>query len=542
MLSALAWLMNGAGKVIMTDNIILDRDVSFIDSILCRNVKGLELDFIVNSHQKYTGIKVSHTHDPEAVIAAMRSDLVKGMGFTCPCNTKDRAEKIDTRLRQEFPGSSIKCYTSEQGDFKAKDVDAEWSRHGVIYSPRITTGVDFNPEVPQNVYLFLDGDQTVSPATALQMIARNRNIMEVYICSNKMRNRPVWHTREEMSQSFDSLEKNTKAMGIMKELQLVNENDCTGEYEYSESRFSKLYKEHLWMDNMMRSSFLYTLDRLLEMRGFQVTRPVIGPREDYDWEPIEDLVKQEKEEIFERYLNNSLTGAGRKDEECHDRRRKALHRSKDELRKLIDSNPDHKKFYMEIFTDAKTFEHNKNVVLALFTDDKLKKIENDSKGEYEIHRLQASTVKCLLLRKMIAVMNDGMSPQLKPHDLTLLQSDYDEDESINAPDEVWQSYKDHKRTTQEKPQTRKSWMMCIFLLAKDVFGGRFIRKKETSKRAKSEKRCYNYFTDKQVVEVAIELMNWNLRNLDHFAPEIVQTYDLERRKENDQFNGDIPKE
>ena len=143
---------------------------------------------------------------------------------------------------------------------------------------------------------------------------------------------------------------------------------------------------------------------------------------------------------------------------------------------------------------------------------------------------------------MIAVMNDGMSPQLKPHDLTLLQSDYDEDESINAPDEVWQSYKDHKRTTQEKPQTRKSWMMCIFLLAKDVFGGRFIRRKETSKRAKSEKRCYNYFTDKQVVEVAIELMNWNLRNLDHFAPEIVQTYDLERRKENDQFNGDIPKE
>jgi hypothetical protein len=367
--------------------------------------------------------------------------------------------------------------------------------------------------------------------------------MEVYICSNKMRNCPVWHTLEEMSQSFDSLEKNTKAMGIMKELQLVNENDCTGEYEYSESRFSKLYKEHLWMDNMMRSSFLYTLDRLLEMRGFQVTRSEITEVSGtYDWDPIEHLVKQEKEEKFENYLNNSLTGADRKYEECLDRRLKTLHRSKDELRELTDSNPDHKKIYMEIFTDAKTFENNKNVALALFTDDKLKKNENDSKGEYAIHRLQTLTVKCLLLRKMIAVMNDGMSPQLKPHDLTLLQSDYDEDESINAPDEVWQSYKHHKRTTQEKPQTRKSWMMCIFLLAKDVFGGRFIRRKETSKRAKSEKRCYNYFTDKQVVEVAIELMNWNLRNLDHFAPEIVQTYDLERRKENDQFNGDIPKE
>jgi hypothetical protein len=82
-------------------------------------------------------------------------------------------------------------------------------------------------------------------------------------------------------------------------------------------------------------------------------------------------------------------------------------------------------------------------------------------------------------------------------------------------------------------------MMCIFLLTKDVFGDRFVIKKETSK---SGKKCHNYFTNKRVVEIAIELMNWNLRNLDYIAPEIVQTYDLERRKENDQFNGDIPKE
>ena len=66
--------------------------------------------------------------------------------------------------------------------------------------------------------------------------------------------------------------------------------------------------------------------------------------------------------------------------------------------------------------------------------------------------------------------------------------------------------------------------------AKDVFGDRFVIKKETSK---SGKKCHNYFTNKWVVEIAIELMNWNLRNLDYIAPEIVQTYDLERRKEND---------
>jgi nicotinamidase-related amidase len=497
----------------------------------------------VNSHQKYTGIKVSHTHDPEAVMAAMRSDLVNGVCFTCPCNTKKRAEEIDMRLRQEFPGSSIKCYTSEQGHFNAEDVDAEWSRNAIIYSPTITTGVDFNPKVPQNVYLFIDGDQTVSPPTALQMIARNRNIKEVHICSMSMRNCPEWatrdvHTFKEMSQSFDSDGK------TMRELMSSTVNKYTGEYEYTEDSFAKVYKEHRWMDNMLRSSFLHTLDTLLVMRGFQVIRSEITEVSGtYDWDPIEHLVKQEKEEKFESYLNNSLTDADRKYEEGLDRRLKTLHRSKDELRKLIDSNPDHKELYVKIFTDAKTFENNKNVVLALYTDDKLReKYERIGQAEYDILRQQTLTKKCLLLREMIAVMNHGMTPQLKPYDLTLLQSDYDEYESINATDKLWQLYKHHKQckqhrsVTEEKPQTRKAWMECIFSLFRDVFGNTFTVKKKTSKGGE---KCYNYVTEQHVLEVAIELMNWDLRNLDYIAQEIVQTYDLKRRKENDQHNKEM---
>jgi hypothetical protein len=159
---------------------------------------------------------------------------------------------------------------------------------------------------------------------------------------------------------------------------LVTENDYTEEYEYNEGKFSTIYNEHVWMDNMKRSSFLCTLDRLMEMRGFQVIRPeittAIRALKDYDSAPIEDQDKTEEEkrnqskkekekknqgknekekkneEIFEMYLNNSLTDTNRKEEECLDRRREALHRSKDELRKLIDSNPDHKKSYIEIRT------------------------------------------------------------------------------------------------------------------------------------------------------------------------------------------------
>ena len=94
------------------------------------------------------------------------------------------------------------------------------------------------------------------------------------------------------------------------------------------------------------------------------------------------------------------------------------------------------------------------MVLALYTDDKLrKKYESIAEFEYDICRQQTLTKKCLLLRKMIAVMNDGMTPQLKSYGLTLLQSDYDEDESINAPDKRWQSYKHHKQCKQHRSIT-----------------------------------------------------------------------------------------
>ena len=54
------------------------------------------------------------------------------------------------------------------------------------------------------------------------------------------------------------------------------------------------------------------------------------------------------------------------------------------------------------------------MVLALYTDDKLrKKYESIGEFEYDICRQQTLTRKCLLLREMIAVMNHGMTPQLK---------------------------------------------------------------------------------------------------------------------------------
>ena len=75
----------------------------------------------------------------------------------------------------------------------------------VVYSPTITTGIDFQPAQPQNVYVFIEGEDTTSPASVLQMITRNRRIKEVYVSSIKMKNKPEFTSFEQMCQRLDTL-------------------------------------------------------------------------------------------------------------------------------------------------------------------------------------------------------------------------------------------------------------------------------------------------------------------------------------------------
>jgi hypothetical protein len=284
-ISSLSRLFKHAGKVVISDNEIDDRDLQFIN-LMCRVSGGLResIDFIVNYYKKYTGIEVLHTNDVEEQIGRLKQDIDNSLQFTCPCNTKKMADRLAMQLRQEYKdspevSSKIICITSEQGRFDAETVASEWSQSFGIYSPSITTGIDYNPDKPQTVYLFLDGENTVSPHTALQMIARNRNIKQVYICSTGMRNRPEWSSQEEMHASFDGLKGNLESMSILRD-QFSDStfDECTGMFKFTENRFTDLYKKDRWNDNMMRSSYMHNLDRLLEERGFNVVHPSLNEK------------------------------------------------------------------------------------------------------------------------------------------------------------------------------------------------------------------------------------------------------------------------
>ena len=436
------------------------------------------------------------------------------------------------------------------------------------------------------------------------MITRNRRIKQVFIHATQMKNAPVYSSVETMNRCLDAACRDVpQSVGpsgvtstvmpatsrIMQNLKALQNgpyfNKQTGEDEYSDSEFSKLYKKALWHDNVMRSAFLHNLDRLLTSRGFNVQRRSIFMPEavseasseslpeglpealsqaspEVEAEGTETLTMmsnteadhrsaQAKEEVAERYLRGQL---GNSLEEKQWQRRceeimaallglktTEIESHCDEIEHMrirmgrqMDANPDHRQLYLRLFTDPRTVRHYLNLKLAISKDEKLQaNAERNFANDFGICTLESSNSRVQLLRQLIAAFNPGMLPTLclKSYDLTLKQASYDENESIRVPDAVWARLQHtllKMRRPRPRPVTRRSLMHCIFILAVDLFGKHFTTKKKTCKRRDALKsNVYNYETDRVALGLVVKLMAMSHRTkMCDIEPELVDWYDL----------------
>ena len=75
----------------------------------------------------------------------------------------------------------------------------------IVYSPSITTGVDFSINTPQDVFIYING-KTISPASSFQQLTRTRNIKNVYFYVNETEPKPgKFTTIEQTKEHFKNI-------------------------------------------------------------------------------------------------------------------------------------------------------------------------------------------------------------------------------------------------------------------------------------------------------------------------------------------------
>ena len=262
------------------------------------------------------------------------------------------------------------------------------------------------------------------------------------------------NTKKQADRVMMKLQEEANQVATLQELQDRAFNEETDEDDYSDTEFSRLYKQALWHDNIMRSSFQYQLDGLLTRRGFEVNRRSISQLANRDVEKAHRLIgnaeadrrctqqaKDKVEAYFTGMLSDSIADVQWKkllDEKVGSllgikttqvaREYEMVEQHRDRIHRFVSENPNEREICLEIFVEPKAVDQLRNMKLAAYTEEKLKSIdEYYSTRDFaacNLTRLPAHN-KVQLLKRLLDVFNRDLPPTctpLKAYDLTLKQA------------------------------------------------------------------------------------------------------------------------
>ena len=313
----------------------------------------------------------------------------------------------------------------------------------------------------------------------------------------------------------------------------------------------------------MKASWVFNFNTYLRKRGFIVIEEEPGAQILLQDPEVRTNVMKKCDQDLMAELNLWKGGKDTQDAELFDGRLACvrefhkntknddqsmqLSRSKQHLNAVIASFKGSDDFFARmrinnIFLSAAMTIRNQNMLFGIYTLKKLLKIkEIDHIVEYDFPNAHTVCTSVLLLRELIEVFNKGLPEDvhLKTYDITLSQTQYNEDDEVEVPDHVWQLYVYKCRSVKKQPTTRRALMGAICMLSHRTFGKFFTTKTVTSRSEPCKKggtkqvRCYDYVGDDMFLRVHVQLADCSKRELADIEPAIVSKYNLKERQERD---------
>lgn len=172
-------IINNCHKIIVSDATITENTFSFLDKR-----KG-EKVFINNVFKKYEGVKAYKINDENYFLTLLKKHVSENKYFLFGCDSKNITNKFYSELKTD---NKLKFTSDEK--VQIKDASTEFKNKFIVYSPSITTGIDFSINEPQDVFLYIKGS-SITPEASFQQLSRTRNIKNVYFYINETSSKPA---------------------------------------------------------------------------------------------------------------------------------------------------------------------------------------------------------------------------------------------------------------------------------------------------------------------------------------------------------------
>ena len=493
--ASIGWILKHCKQIVGADGDICDNVMQFME-LLQREEEPI---FIYHKYKSFDNIPCKFINDGNNIYKKI-SDILEynkdkepneKIGFTVCCNTKSRVDKLKAYFDiHNLSSEYFKYYTSTEGE-QIQNIEAEWSKNAVIYSPSIVAGLDFAPKESQPVFVFIDGDATINPEQVGQQICRNRNIKEVFIYVCKMKNNLLYKSINNVKEFYTTTEGHFNS--IFREL--IDIKCSIDKVEYTDNDFTKLFYEYQYQNNNLLSSYEYNLAEILKNKGFNIDDETaifqtikLNISKDEKTE-INDTIKETNAELYKSYINNEPT----KNEKYLLLLNKRLEYFELPLPsyEIYKEDKTHKIFLEEnedVFNDADAFNKYFNIALILDKTDNINiRFKNDLKSEY-IENLYKSSVP--LVKGYLNIIDKYLKNDIKPLAFSFDDGDNNLNEKIEMDECDYGYIKSVIRTNKNKPTTKKELLKMMVFIVADIFG-RELFKIERYK-SKDRKQCTKY--------------------------------------------------
>ena len=472
-------------KLVISDAILTPNILNLIDKRKANNKI-----YINNEFKKYKGIDAIKCNDENGFFNSINEHINNSNHFLFGADSKTIITKYYNEYVKMYPDNKEKfVLVTSDTKIKLYDVEEQFKNKYVFFSPSITTGINFNITVKQDVFIYING-KTISPASSFQQAGRTRNINKLYYYSNVKEKLNNYSNIEEVETNYKNrIETNEKLLSLSGS---ITEDD---ELSIVENTFFKLFCSGIYQQDTEQTNKLLHFEEILKKQGFILSS--IGEKIELKKEIKQVMTKELKEnklEILDQFIKDIEDEA---DIYLNDDY-KAI-RDKFEFLRL--KSEDIKPYSFLLLDDFK-YSSFFNFIKMHQTSEYLK-MKASTSDNMDIKKIDEVGTKILLLRKF--ELENG----IKPNDINFLNSDV----KLNTTDKDFIYLKGLFRISKSKPKTNDELKKVYCGMIRNIYGNLDILKSKQIK--KNTVKIMEYSFDRVLLDNLMNLMfKMNIINLD----------------------------
>lgn len=495
-------LIKHAHKVIVSDALISDAVFEFLN-----NRTEEDKIFLVNKFKKYQRVKGIRVRDENMFLNMLIEKCKSNKPFLFGCDSCEIVTNFYNKCKDAVPESMHDKFVliTADTDFEIYDASEQFKDKFVFYSPKITFGIDFSIDTPQDVFIYNKGN-SIQPSGVFQQTTRCRNINNLYYYSECKEQVAVYASIEELKTNLkDNVNHFNALYKMCVSIDLVDDS----EVQVQENSFFNLYAYNEYVKDIYNTNRTKHFELLLLQNGFDLTE--IGEKTKIDKDMKEELkclTQEIKDELYEEFLDAEDKTLGKY--QLFNKNIEFLQLPKNDKEVLV-------KFQDEV-KDKYVLQEHLNVIRLMKTDDyvhnKLVMIKNES--------FDVKTMKCVY-NKIKTIRDIEERYDMKPLDPNIDTSK----EFIKLDDNTYNYIKKLFRTTKKNPENYKDLIKLYVSMIKNIVSADLFTS-ERSKR-KEDRDKVNYSLNKDLINYHLELNKYYNSNCRDFHNHFVEKFNIEEK-------------